>query len=85
MLARYNEFSTIHKPTEEAKEDTQDIMQIGQGSQTADNFVSNISSIPHFSPFANENLRYKQISLKDSLIKVPEIIDENDSTNFRLK
>ena len=69
MLARYNEFNTIKKPTEEAKGETKDLMQIGQGSQTIDNFGLTPNCVPHFTPFANENLRYKQLSIKDSFMK----------------
>uniref|UniRef100_A0A7S3KNT9 Uncharacterized protein n=1 Tax=Euplotes crassus TaxID=5936 RepID=A0A7S3KNT9_EUPCR len=64
MLARYNEMSAIRKPREEKNEVSNDVFQIGQGSQAENNFASGVSSSTRNCHFSRENFRYQQVSLK---------------------
>ncbi|CAI2362629.1 unnamed protein product [Moneuplotes crassus] len=85
MLARYNELSAVRRPTDEIKEATEDAYQIGQGSQTEDNFTSGITPNLKHQHISSENLRYNQVSLKNTIEhNLKTRVKSPDDAQFRL-
>ena len=82
MLARYNEFNVMNKSSEEEdKGETNDVMQIGQGSQTIENIKTN--SIPYSTPFAENKFRYKQGGMKNSYLKETIVYPDENTTQCK--
>lgn len=79
MLARYNEFSAIHRPTDSVKRNA-DYMQIGQGSQRQNKLKSSAVKVKTTKP-AVENNRYNKVALKNSFVDTYEE-DKNKTKNI---